>query len=145
MKHISELTQNKKAITPELCESAPKMPNKALARLWLLMGVKYGQRWTSQYPDEVTLKLAQAEWGSQLSSLTMDQIKTGLDNVVDEFPSWPPTIGEFKQICSCEKKNNWETQSHLMLADRRSYALTAEERRAVFAKHKDDLKNALNG
>ena len=29
----------------------------------------------------------------------MEQIKYALDIVVDNYPEWPPTVGQFKQLC----------------------------------------------
>lgn len=59
----------------------------------------YGQKWTSQFGDELSLRLAKEQWAKHLGEFSMDEIKRGLDVVVDRFPKWPPTIGEFKQIC----------------------------------------------
>lgn len=59
----------------------------------------YGQRWTSQFTDDIGLRLAQEQWSKMLSGFSMDQIKAGLDRCVDDHPKWPPTIGEFKQLC----------------------------------------------
>ena len=59
----------------------------------------YGHKWVSIYPDSDVLIEAETEWGRALAGISLDDIKRGLDRCVDEYPSWPPTIGEFKQLC----------------------------------------------
>ena len=38
-------------------------------------------------------------WADELGAMSLQQIKYALDIVVDNFPEWPPTIGEFKKLC----------------------------------------------
>lgn len=38
-------------------------------------------------------------WDNDLKDVSNDIIKKVLDSLSDKFPSWPPTLGEFKQAC----------------------------------------------
>ena len=63
------------------------------------MAVKYAHKWTSCFPDKVTLEAAKNEWSKQLGEYSTQHIAYAVDNVVDEYPEWPPTIGQFKKLC----------------------------------------------
>lgn len=106
------------------------------------MGLKYGQKWTSQFETEAVQDYAEDMWARDLEGISPMQMKEALDKLVDEHPSWPPTVGEFKILC--KGSSNWENQSHLMLPDKSSYSITADERQAMLEKHMPDLKAALN-
>jgi hypothetical protein len=60
---------------------------------------KYGFLWTSLYSDDLIAKLAKQEWSKELGSLSYSAIKFGLDKCLTEFPKYPPTAGQFKQLC----------------------------------------------
>ena len=64
----------------------------------------YGHKFTSIYSDGDIQFEGEREWGRSLAGYSMDDIKRGLDKCVDEHPSWPPTIGEFKQLCKPDAK-----------------------------------------
>ena len=63
------------------------------------MALMYGHKFMSLYGDTDVKIEAEREWGRSLSGFNLDDIKRGLDKCVDEYPSWPPTIGEFKNLC----------------------------------------------
>jgi len=63
------------------------------------MGVKYGHKWSSQFPNTKVEAVGKDEWGKELVGFSMNQVLRAIDKLVDEFPSWPPTIGEFKKLC----------------------------------------------
>lgn len=65
-------------------------------RLFLKFTTRYGSRWTAQLDDEALLKLTKAEWYEELKTLTVGDIKTGLNSWDGRFP---PNIIEFKKVC----------------------------------------------
>ena len=85
-----------------------RQPEKVMDHLFAKLAIKYAHKFTSVFPDEDIQLAAQNEWAEQLSKFSLDQIKKALDVCVDNFPEWPPTVGEFKALCNigCD---NWRT------------------------------------
>lgn len=70
-----------------------------IASLFLLMAECYGGRWTSQYQmDEESTVRSLKSWSNILSGLTNKQISQAASAMVDRYPSYPPTVGEFKAL-----------------------------------------------
>lgn len=67
--------------------------------LFLTLGTKYTTKFSSKYPTPELVKAAKAVWARDLGDLLPSQIDFGLDRVIREFPSWPPEVGEFRQLC----------------------------------------------
>jgi hypothetical protein len=105
--------------------------------------IKYSHKWASQFPDEAFTIEAKKVWAMDLTGLTNDQIKQGLDTMIDEYPSWPPTIGEFKALCKVGAESRKLDQ--LALADRSNEAITKEERVAMMGKYASQLSRACRG
>lgn len=103
MKQIgSLLPEDPKAITRESCvqSSPPSSRDEQLVlRVFAYMGAKYGHKWTSLITDDGTLQLMVHCWANDLSSVPGDAIKEALVKCTSEFPEWPPTVGQFKQLC----------------------------------------------
>jgi len=108
-----------------------------------VMMIKYSHKWASQFPDESFTDESKKVWGRDLTGLTNDQIKLGLDTMIDEYPSWPPTVGEFKALCKVGEESRKLDQ--LELADRSSEAITKDERVAMMGKYGDLLSKACKG
>jgi hypothetical protein len=68
----------------------------------MVMGAKYDQKWTSRFTDDLTLKVAHEEWGVELYKIGGPLIRQGLERCTDVYPSWPPTVGEFKLLCKAD-------------------------------------------
>lgn len=103
MKQVAELiTKNQKATTQKSQDSFTPLADRALNRFFAVMQSMYDQKWTSRFTDEVGLRLAQEQWAKMLSEFSMDDIKRGLDRCIIEYPSWPPTIGEFRLLCQID-------------------------------------------
>lgn len=66
------------------------------------LSVKYSHKFTSAFPDDPTLHAAQDEWAESLAGLEKQQLRQGLDKCIDIYPSWPPTVGEFKKLCEVD-------------------------------------------
>lgn len=65
-----------------------------MGRLWIAMGERYGNQWTSGYGD-----LPNEEWTKACSKITPSQIQAGLDLCVERTNHWPPNLSEFVQLC----------------------------------------------
>jgi hypothetical protein len=42
-------------------------------------------------------------WGAVLKSIPLDDIKAALETCPDHYPEWPPTVGQFKELCMIGK------------------------------------------
>ncbi|MCP5004667.1 MAG: hypothetical protein GY941_12125 [Planctomycetes bacterium] len=105
--------------------------------------VKYTHKWASAYPDDEFIDEAKRDWAEELKGLTYMQIKQGLDTTTDHYPSWPPTVGEFKALCKVGAESRKLEQ--LSLPDRSKQAITPEDRKRIIAKHSENLHKALKG
>jgi hypothetical protein len=63
----------------------------------------YGQKWTSLVIDEQMLVDMQTVWGHHLRDINLDQVKIALDRLPREYPNWPPTVGQFAELCEACK------------------------------------------
>jgi len=65
-----------------------------IAILWVKMTRFYSHKWTSAQGlnDDGT-------WEIFLKDLQPSQFEIGMTRCFDKFPSWPPTLGEFKNLC----------------------------------------------
>lgn len=98
-------------------------------RLWERMTEIYGHRWTSSYGEEPN-----GAWCGVLASLTGDQVKHGLNALLNSTDPWPPTAIQFRQLCTGDDGLSWERQSHRIYEpDRRLEDLSAKERARVAA------------
>ena len=107
------------------------------------MAIKYGHKWSSQFPDDAFIDDAKKVWSLDLKGLDNDQIKQGLDTMVKEYPTWPPTVGEFLELCKVGGESRRLEQ--LSLPDKSQKAITPDERKAMIAKHSENLHKALKG
>lgn len=96
--NLVNLNRVNSGTTPKT-ESDPQ-PDKVTSRLFAKFGLMYGHKWVSIYPDSDVLIEAEREWGRALAGLSLDDIKRALDRCIDLHPAWPPTVGEFKQLCA---------------------------------------------
>jgi hypothetical protein len=116
---------------------------KLINRVFAVMLIKYTHKWASQFPDEEFIDEAKKVWARDLTDLTNDQIKQGLDTMTGKYPSWPPTIGEFKALCKVGEESRKLDQ--LALADRSNEAITKDERVAMMGKYASQLARACRG
>jgi hypothetical protein len=65
------------------------------------MAAIYGFRWTSAYGEDANT-IAGREWAVGLATMTLDQIKRGIDACNDGHgpeDGWPPTLPQFRELC----------------------------------------------
>ena len=102
--------------------------------------VRYLHKWTSAI-DEVE-EIAVNEWAIELGGLNPEQIKRGLDSLPAK---WPPTAGEFKDLCIGEFEEKRLNISHR--ENRASHMIESDEvkekRKKGGAKFAKDAKKIL--
>lgn len=82
------------AIQPQE-KSQPSLQRQVLAELFSTLQLIYGDRFIkagSNVNDMMSL------WSYQLRTTTDSQIKQAAMAVVDQYPTHPPTIGEFRKV-----------------------------------------------
>jgi len=65
------------------------------------MAAIYGHRWTSAYGEDAN-SIAGREWAGGLTTMTLAQIKHGIDACNDgrgPADGWPPTLPQFRELC----------------------------------------------
>ena len=79
-------------------ESEQPLGNDIMDRLWLRMTEIYGHKWTSAYGDKpLTI------WANALGRFDNNQLKTGLEKMLENNIEWPPTLTEFMALCKPER------------------------------------------
>lgn len=87
-----------KSETPSPIESAEKLPQALMDKLWLKMTEMYGHRWTANFGVSAD---PGHSWATVLKSITGQQIANGLNALIekpDEF-DWPPPANVFRSMC----------------------------------------------
>lgn len=102
MEHIADHLR-RGLTTPLRPESPEPLPNASepvqaeavMDRLWLRMSRIYGHRWTANFgaADDGT-------WAKGLRGLSGQQIALGLSRCVSGADPWPPTLPEFRALCT---------------------------------------------
>lgn len=63
-------------------------------------------KWDQQYPSEKVLIQNISEWAEGISGLTDEQLAKGV-NAVRESCEWPPSIAEFRRLCTGGSDDSW--------------------------------------
>ena len=104
MKKINELVDVANLPTQTQCSSSriglSKQAEAVVTRLFAVLAAQYGHKWTSLITDEATLHSMELAWGSALEGINPMAIKQALDRLPSMNPNWPPTVGQFKEICN---------------------------------------------
>jgi hypothetical protein len=79
---------------PEINERERAKTERVMDRLWLRLAEIYGHQLVSQYGETIP-----ESWELLLKEVTPDQIKDGLNNLVNRKDTWPPNAQEFRQLC----------------------------------------------
>jgi len=115
MEHIKKLLPDPQNLTTlESCDSSgaeSNLPTPILDRVFAVLTAIYGQKWTSLIIDEQMLVDMQKVWAYHLRDITVAEIKVALDKVPKDYPTWPPTVGEFMELCNFGKDHLPEFKS----------------------------------
>jgi len=100
MKKISEIisiTGHQSSIEHESQTKSEKdrdNQERVTDRLWLRLQEVYGHQINSQYGEVMP-----SSWVRLLEGISVDQIRHGLNALVDRKDTWPPNAVEFRQLC----------------------------------------------
>lgn len=81
---------------------SPQPSSHRIGVLFQYLKGLYGNRWTSQYQTEESIRLAMAAWDKALEGISDKQIERGMKNIQTE---WPPSAPEFRRNCL---DSSWE-------------------------------------
>lgn len=102
MEHISDTLNRVSTIPPSPASSAPpptstptELSDRTMADLWRRMTRIFGHRWTSAYGE-----MDDSTWKRGLRGLTPQQIGFGLTACIRRPAAWPPTLPEFRALCT---------------------------------------------
>lgn len=79
------------------------MTDQWAALLWQRFKDLYGQKWLSLFAGDDEVMTWRSTWGSGLK-FDAEEIKYALSRLGSDFPDWPPTFGQFKQLCEAMPK-----------------------------------------
>lgn len=65
-----------------------------MGKLWLYFTEAYGDKFTGKYGNKPS-----KTWNDGLADIPGQWIKHALGKLQDKFPTWPPTLWEFKALC----------------------------------------------
>lgn len=66
-----------------------------MVAIWHVMTHRFGYRWTRQYGSTPS-----PQWARDLAGLTDVQVTRGLEWVKTSGATWPPSLPEFRHVCS---------------------------------------------
>lgn len=90
------------------------MSERIVSALWQRFKDIYGQKWTSLFQGAEAVESWRVTWGSAMAGFTSEQWKHGVDSVARAYPEWPPTLGQFRELC-------WIPQKPVLALPRPSY------------------------
>lgn len=104
------------------------------------MGEMYGHSWGSQQGDTPN-----DTWIRGLEGVSNEQLAVGLRSCLDRHGDFPPSLPEFRQVCTGHDPCAWERQSHKtydqsqLLEDKTGNERKLEERKSALAKMREDV------
>lgn len=78
--------------------SAQPITARHIDRFWQRMSGTFGHKWITSYGPEPN-----EAWVAALKTLTVDQVKRGLDGCLTWAEEWPPTLPQFMGLCKAAK------------------------------------------
>ena len=87
------------------------MDDKVITRIFAVLAAQYGSRWTSLIQNEESETATRRVWADTLVGKDMAKIKAALDGLPKNYPNWPPTVGQFLELCSVGESDLQEFKS----------------------------------
>jgi len=107
------------------------MPKHWVSAIFKKFQVRYGSRWISSI--EGIEEYAISEWSNVLGGLSAEQVETGLDLCVSD---WPPSLPEFKKMCLFKKPMGYEETSRLLFEHNQQIEKEMEESALEYSNRK---------
>lgn len=80
------------------------MDEKWLSALWQRLNDVYGHKWQSLFANNGSMESWRINWGIGLEAIAADEIKYALEKMLSHYQEWPPTLGQFLQLCKEKPK-----------------------------------------
>jgi hypothetical protein len=68
-------------------------------KIFTIFEIHYEDLWTKKFDNQEAYNQRLMIWDKELKDIPDENIKSALDVLSENFPSWPPKVGEFKQLC----------------------------------------------
>ena len=81
-----------------MSSNSQPLPSAWVERIFELLGTVYGVQKVSGMWAGVSPEKVKATWGEALGRYPRDAISSAVRMVQDEYPTWPPTLGEFCKL-----------------------------------------------
>jgi len=72
---------------------------KVVNNLFIRFQSNYGNKFSSQFPTEKILNAAKKEWAYALSPYEKNDIGYAIREMQKHYKQWPPTPGQFVELC----------------------------------------------
>lgn len=112
------------------------MDDQLVDRIFVRLGSIYGHLWSSRFRSEQILKATKAEWAMDLYGLHVNDIARGLEEMKRAYPDHPPTLPQFKALCS-------PVAAPYHRRNEEALALPAPRNAEVAQKHLADMRRML--
>lgn len=89
----------------------------------MLLQTFYSSRFTVPLSDDEIYLAALRIWDNALKDISNDIIKKALDSLPERYPSWPPTPGEFYELCvsiNGSKRFKWKSDVMVLAHEKSS-------------------------
>ena len=140
--YLDNLITRQQGHTNAINERTPKLLQKSkVPRLFSRFQAKYTHKWLSAIDNDEVYELAVIEWQEGLAGLSNKQILVGIANLPK---SWPPTSGEFRDLCE-EKNDEWSQNTAAYKFFDKSKAISYDGDRNLARKKLAEAKRILNG
>ena len=105
MEHIKNLLNPTTQKSGNHSKPEPKkLDDRVTTRLFGALHALYGHKWSSLIVDDDMLNTMMNAWGHTLADIEPQTIKTVMDKLPMEYPNWPPTVGQFLELCKVGKE-----------------------------------------
>ena len=75
------------------------MNDKWVSALWQRFKDIYGQKWTALFQGPEAIESWRITWMQGLLGFSGEQLRHGVEALAKAYPEWPPTMGQFRELC----------------------------------------------
>lgn len=85
--------------TNRLDTPGERLSLKLVSQLFIRMQSNYGNKFSSQFASSQVLEATKKEWAYALYPYNVDDISFAIREMQQHYKEWPPTIGQFIELC----------------------------------------------